>query len=92
MSKYVIGTQGLEQYGEGEHAYYKYKLGNEYLVEARTAASAIVAAMLHVGSTNNEYWVEHFLNATELDEWESELPSNDPAYAQYLTAQLIALD
>tara|TARA_B110000902_G_scaffold131404_1_gene152681 strand:- start:253 stop:534 length:282 start_codon:yes stop_codon:yes gene_type:complete len=90
-TEFVVSTQGLERYADGEHAYHKYKLGNEYLVEARTVASAIAAVMLHVGTGNNEYWVEYPLDAVTLGEWESELPSNDPTYGEFKLTRLITL-
>ena len=91
-TEFVVSTQGLERYGDDEHSYHKYKLGNDYLVGARTVASAIAAVMLHVGTGNNEYWVEYPLDAVTKEEWESELPSNDPEYAEFKHTRLMTLD
>jgi len=90
-TKFVVSTQGLELYGDDEHSYHKYKLGNEYLVGARTVASAIAAVMLYLVGSNNDYWVEYPLDAVTKEEWESELPDDDHQ-AEIARVQLIALD
>jgi hypothetical protein len=92
-TEFVVTTQGLERYHDedGLYPYHKYKFGNDYLVGARTVASAIAAVMLHLVGSNNEYWVEYPLDTVTKEEWESELPDDDHQ-AEIARMQLIALD
>ena len=84
MTKFVVITQGLENYGahaesgafaDNNH-YWKFKGGTTYIVSDVEREQDAVAFVMAAFSENGIGWKEFPTTVVDLEEWKSDLPSN----------------
>lgn len=77
MAKFVVTTQGLENYGahceDGKfssgNSYWKFKSGTDYIVEGLDRPQDAMAFVAAIGIENNIGWKEFPCDVKIYDEW-----------------------
>lgn len=85
MTKFIVSTQGLENYGahceDGKfssgNAYWKFKSGTDYIVSGLERPQDAMAFVASFGMDNGIGWKEFPSEVVTEDEWEAQWDLND---------------
>ena len=85
MTKFIVTTQGLENYGahceDGKfasgNAYWKFKSGTDYIVSGLERAQDAMAFVASFGIENGIGWKEFPCEVQTEDEWEAQWNMDD---------------
>jgi hypothetical protein len=96
MTKFVISTQYLENYGAHDedgkfssgNAYWKFKNGTDYIVSGLTRIQDAVAFVMAKFGDNDLYGKEFPIKFQTFEQWEDELEAmDDSEYRDFIAGQ-----
>jgi hypothetical protein len=100
MTKFVISTQYLENYGAHDedgkfssgNAYWKFKNGTDYIVSGLTRIQDAVAFVMAKFGDNDLYGKEFPIKFQTFEQWEAELDEDlDDDYREFIISQARAV-
>ena len=101
MTKFIVSTQGLENYGahcedgkfKSGNAYWKFKSGTDYEVSGLERPQDAMAFVASFGMDNGIGWKEFPTEVQTVEEWEAQFHSDfDTEYLDFKREYLVEVD